>query len=90
MDGMKKAAKLEALKEILTMIGDMETEPFGPKPEVKAMKVGILTKKPLGQEMDMPEGMDEGDKEEKEPAVELEASGGDIEEIKRKLMALLK
>jgi hypothetical protein len=90
MDGMKKAAKLEALKEILTMIGDMEAEPFSPKPEIKAMKVGILAKKPLGQEMDMPEGMGEGDKEEKEPAVELEASGGDIEEIKRKLMALLK
>lgn len=91
MDAYRKGAKLEALKEILSMIGDMEAEPFSPKPEIKAMKVGILAKKPFGQEMEEPEGMEGGEgEEEKEPAIELEAKGESMEELKRKLMALLK
>jgi hypothetical protein len=94
MDGFKKAAKLDALKEIMAMLGDMEAEPFMEKPEMKAVKVGILAKKPMGDGMDMsedmeaPEGMEKP--EEEKDGLEIEAKGESIEELKRKLADLLK
>jgi len=91
MDGMRKAAKLEALKEIMTMLGDMEAEPFMPKPEVKAMKIGIMAKKPMGEGMEMPEEMEKPEENgEEESGLELEAKGANLEELKRKLAELLK
>ena len=77
MDGFKKAAKLEALKEIMAMLGDMEAEPFMPKPEMKAVKVGIMP-----EEMEKPE--------EEKDGLEIEAKGESIEDLKRKLAELLK
>lgn len=91
MDGYRKAAKLEALKEIMAMLGDMEAEPFMPKPEMKAMKVGILAKKPMGEGMEMPEEMEKPEEEGKEEgSLELEAKGESLEDLKRKLAELLK
>jgi hypothetical protein len=88
MDRFKKAAKLEALKEIMAMLGDMEAEPFMPKPEMKAVKVGILAKKPMGEGMEMPEEMEKS--EEEKDGLEIEAKGESIEDLKRKLAELLK
>lgn len=94
MDGFRKQAKVEALKEILTMLGDMENEPFMPKPEMKAVKVGVIAKKPMGMGEDMGEEMPEEngmeDKKEEENGIELEAKGQNLEELKRKLAELLK
>jgi hypothetical protein len=102
MDGFRKQAKVEALKEILTMLGDMENEPFMPKPEVKAVKVGVVAEKPYGMNHDMGEGMkhqmgqemseenDMENKKEEENGIELEAKGANLEELKRKLAELLK
>lgn len=88
MDGFRKAAKLEALKEIMAMLGDMEAEPFMPKPEMKAVKVGIMAKKPMGEGMDMSEEMEKP--EEEKDDLEIEAKGESIEDLKRKLAELLK
>jgi hypothetical protein len=91
MDGYRKAAKLEALKEIMAMLGDMEAEPFMPKPEMKAVKVGIMAKKPMGEGMEMPEEMEKSEEEGKqEGGLELEAKGESLEDLKRKLAELLK
>lgn len=95
MDMMRKQAKMAALKEILSMLGDMEAEPFMPKPEVKAVKVGILAKKPMGMEGEMEgESMEEksmeGEGKEEENGLELEAKGANLEELKKKLAELLK
>jgi hypothetical protein len=88
MDGFRKAAKLEALKEIMAMLGDMEAEPFMEKPEMKAVKVGILAKKPMGEGMEMPEEMEKP--EEEKDGLEIEAKGESLEDLKRKLAELLK
>lgn len=91
---MKREAKMAALSEILQMLGDMEAEPFMPK-GVKAVEIGIMSKKPMGGDMEDMEGMEgmgaEGEKpEEEENGLELEAKGKDLEELKQKLAMLLK
>lgn len=83
---MKREAKMAALAEILQMLGDMDAEPFMPK-DVKAVKVDIMTKKPMGEGMEneeMPEMKGE------ENGLELEAKGKSLDELKEKLAALLK
>lgn len=88
---MKREAKMAALAEILEMLGDMEAEPFMPK-GVKAVEIGIMSKKPMGGDMEGMEGMEaEGEKpKEEENGLELEAKGKDLEELKQKLAMLLK
>jgi len=89
--GMQREAKMQALQEILQMLGDLEAEPFMPK-NVKAVKIDVLAKKPMEgmEELEMPEaeGMEKPDKEEN--GLELEAKGANIEELKKKLAMLLK
>lgn len=83
---------MAALAEILQMLGDMEAEPFMPK-GIKAVKIDVLSKKPMG-EMEGMEGMEmpeaEEEKPEEENGLELEAKGKDLEELKQKLAMLLK
>ena len=89
--GLQKEAKMKALEEILSMLGDMEAEPFMPK-GIKAVKVDVLTKKPMdgmGDEMDA-EAMGEKPEEENGLDLEAEVKGESLEEIKRKLAMLLK
>lgn len=91
--GMQKEAKLQALQEILQMLGDMEAEPFVPK-NIKAMKVDIIAKKPGMEGMDAVEGGEgegmNGEMPEEENGLELEAKGQTLEDLKKKLAMLLK
>lgn len=92
--GMQREAKMQALQEILQMLGDLEAEPFTPK-NVKAVKIDVLAKKPMGgmeglEEPEMPEAEGMEKPEEEENGLELEAKGANIEELKKKLAMLLK
>ena len=92
--GMQREAKMQALQEILQMLGDLEAEPFTPK-HVKAVKIDVLAKKPMGgmegmEEPEMPEAEGMEKPEEEENGLELEAKGANIEELKKKLAMLLK
>lgn len=95
--GIQKEAKLQALQEILQMLGDMEAEPFVPK-NIKAMKVDIIAKKPGMEGMDAMEGGEgegmngegmNGEMPEEENGLELEAKGQSLEDLKKKLAMLL-
>jgi hypothetical protein len=89
--GMQREAKMQALQEILQMLGDLEAEPFMPK-DVKAVKIDVMAKKPMGdmEGMEMPEAEGMEKPEEEENGLELEAKGANIEELKKKLAMLLK
>lgn len=92
--GMQREAKMQALQEILQMLGDLEAEPFMPK-NVKAVKIDVLAKKPMEgmegmEEPEMPEAEGMEKPEEEENGLELEAKGANIEELKKKLAMLLK
>lgn len=83
----KKEAKMQALQEIMQMLGDLEAEPFMPK-DIKAVKVDIMAKKPMGEMVEMPESGSEMPEEEN--GIEAEVKGQNIEELKKKLAMLLK
>jgi len=87
--GLQREAKLKALQEVLQMLGDMEAEPFFPK-GIKAVKVDVLTKKPMSEIDSEAMTSDEGNGEENPLELEADVKGQSLEELKAKLAMLLK